>query len=65
MAMTWVRTEPHPASANIVTSHSLNPQVQHAHLALYRAIQFGESPLSRLEREAIAVVVSAANDCHY
>src|SRR5687768_2007614 len=31
--------------------------------ALYRAIQFGESPLSRLEREAIAVVVSAANQC--
>jgi len=36
-----------------------------AHVGLYRTIMFGESPLSRSERETIAVVVSAANDCHY
>ena len=32
---------------------------------LYRAIMFGESALTRAERELLAVVVSCANDCHY
>jgi len=26
---------------------------------------FGESGLTRAEREALALVVSATNDCHY
>jgi hypothetical protein len=34
-------------------------------MALYRTVMFGDSPLGRAEREAIAVAVSAANDCHY
>jgi hypothetical protein len=50
---------------NILSCHSLNQAVQRAHIALYRAIMFGESPLSRTEREAVAACVSAANDCHY
>ena len=32
---------------------------------LYREIMFGESGLSRRERELLAVVVSRENDCHY
>ncbi|MEX2645789.1 MAG: carboxymuconolactone decarboxylase family protein [Gaiellaceae bacterium] len=64
--MTWVRMSPEGATmANILASHSLNPAALEAHLGLYRTIMFGESPLSRVEREAIAVAVSAANDCHY
>jgi alkylhydroperoxidase family enzyme len=63
--MTWVRTDPAAASANILASHSLNAAALRAHVVLYRTIMFGESPLSRVEREAIAVAVSAANDCHY
>ena len=64
--MTWVRTTPESATmANILASHSLNPAALEAHLALYRTIMFGESGLSRAEREAIAVCVSAANECHY
>jgi len=35
------------------------------HVDLYMTLMFGKSGLSRLEREAIAVVVSAANDCAY
>ena len=50
---------------HILASHSLNPEALKGHLALYRAVMFGESPLSRLDREAMAVAVSAANDCHY
>jgi alkylhydroperoxidase family enzyme len=51
--------------ANILASHSLNEAALEAHLQLYRTIMFGDSPLSRTEREAIAVAVSAANDCFY
>ena len=64
--MTWVRTTPEASGlARILASHSLNPAALEAHLRLYRTIMFGESPLTRSEREAIAVAVSSANDCHY
>ena len=51
--------------ANILKVHSLNPDAMSDHLNLYMTIMFGKSGLSRLEREAIAVVVSANNDCSY
>ena len=50
---------------NVLASHSLNQEALRAHLALYRTIMFGDSPLSRAERESMAVAVSGANDCHY
>jgi alkylhydroperoxidase family enzyme len=50
---------------NILASHSLNADALEAHERLYRTIMFGASPLARSEREAVAVAVSAANDCHY
>jgi alkylhydroperoxidase family enzyme len=50
---------------NVLASHALNPKALQAHLLLYRTVMFGDSPLTRAEREAIAVAVSAANDCHY
>jgi len=51
--------------SNILKVHSLNPEAMDRHLDLYMAIMFGKSGLSRAEREAIAVVVSASNDCEY
>lgn len=51
--------------ANILQVHSLNPNAMASHLDLYMSIMFGKSGLSRTEREAIAVVVSATNDCDY
>lgn len=51
--------------ANILKVHSLNPDAMGNHLDLYMTIMFGKSGLSRAEREAIAVVVSANNDCKY
>lgn len=51
--------------ANILKVHSLNPDAMSNHLDLYMTIMFGKSGLSRAEREAIAVVVSASNDCQY
>lgn len=51
--------------ANILKVHSVSPDTMNAHLDLYRRLVFGPSELSRREREAIAVAVSAANACHY
>lgn len=51
--------------SNILKVHSLNPDALRSHLNLYMTIMFGKSGLSRAEREAIAVVVSANNDCEY
>jgi alkylhydroperoxidase family enzyme len=50
---------------NIVRSMSLNPDVLRASMGMYRAIMFGPSPLSRQDRELLATVVSATNECHY
>lgn len=63
--MTWVTQDADESLANILASHSLNADALAAHVRLYRTIMYGDSPLSRAEREAIAVTVSAANDCHY
>ncbi len=51
--------------SNILKVHSLHPEAMSDHLDLYMTIMFGKSGLSRAEREAIAVVVSANNDCEY
>ena len=52
-------------ASNILKVHSLNPDALRNHLDLYMTLMFGKSGLSRAEREAIAVVVSANNDCAY
>jgi uncharacterized peroxidase-related enzyme len=50
---------------NIVKAMSLRPGVLRASMALYREIMFGESGLSRTERELLATVASAEQSCHY
>jgi uncharacterized peroxidase-related enzyme len=50
---------------NIVKAMSLRPAVLRSSMGLYREIMFGESPLSRGERELLATVVSHANECFY
>ena len=47
--------------SNILKVHSLNPGAMQGHLDLYMTLMFGKSGLTRCEREAIAVVVSAAS----
>jgi len=44
---------------------SLNPRVIRAHLEMYKSIMCARSPLSRIQRERIGVVVSRANECDY
>ena len=50
---------------HIVRTMSLNPPVLDAAMGLYTAIMKGPSPLSRTQREMLAVVVSRVNHCHY
>ena len=50
---------------NIVRIHSLNPPSMEHHVRLYAHLMRGESPLSRTQREMIAVTVSSVNDCFY
>jgi alkylhydroperoxidase family enzyme len=50
---------------NIVRIMGLSPATLEASMALYRAAMFGPSPLSRAQRELLATVVSAENECFY
>jgi alkylhydroperoxidase family enzyme len=50
---------------NIVSSMSLRPGVLKRSMELYKAIMFGPCGLTRQERELLATVVSATNECHY
>ncbi len=50
---------------NVVKAMSLRPGVLNRSMELYKAIMFGPSALTRIERELLATVTSRANDCHY
>ncbi len=49
----------------IVAIQSLSPETLRESMRMYGQVMFGESPLSRGQREMIAVVTSQANECHY
>ena len=50
---------------HIVRAMSLWPKALRASMGLYGELMHGASPLSRRQREMIAVVVSTVNECHY
>lgn len=50
---------------NILKVMSLSPQALQAAMRMYLATMFGESDLSRAQREMLATVVSWTNDCFY
>jgi alkylhydroperoxidase family enzyme len=50
---------------NILAIHSLNPPSLEHHARLYAHLMRGPSRLSRIQREMIALTVSAVNDCFY
>lgn len=58
-------TAPWGGVDHILKIHSLNPRSMEGHWDLYKWLSKGRSPLSRAQREMIAVVVSATNGCHY
>ena len=51
--------------AEVHKIQSLNPESIVNHMDLYMTVMFGRSPLKRVQREMIAVVVSKANGCLY
>jgi len=50
---------------HIIRVHSLNPPSMEHHVKLYAHLMRGPSPLSRAQREMIAVTVSGVNRCFY
>jgi len=50
---------------NVVALMSPNPEVLKASMGLYLTIMHGPSPLTRVQREMVAVVVSRTNGCRY
>ena len=54
-----------PDTDNILRIHGVHPRTLRQHYDLYVELMRGPGPLTRVQRETIAVVVSAANGCHY
>lgn len=54
-----------PDRDNILRIHGVHSRVLRLHYDLYRELMYGPGPLSRIQREMIAVHVSALNACRY
>ena len=50
---------------NIIRIHGVHSRTIRLHHDLYRELMYGPGPLTRVQREMVAVVVSATNGCHY
>ena len=50
---------------NILKIMSLSPAALKESIRMYLAIMYGESELSRAQREMLATVVSQVNHCYY
>lgn len=50
---------------NVLVAHAFDPLKLRQFADVYNQLMMGESELSKLEREMIAVAVSARNRCHY
>ena len=54
-----------PDQDHILQIHGVHSQVMKLHFDLYRELMYGKSPLSRIQRERLALAVSARNRCVY
>jgi hypothetical protein len=54
-----------PDQDNILRIHGIHSRTMRQHYDLYRQLMYSKGPLSRIQREMIAVVVSAQNECRY
>ena len=50
---------------NVLAAYSFSEAKLRAFIGLYNELMLGDSGLTKLEREMVAVVVSSANRCHY
>ena len=54
-----------PDTDNILQVHSVHSRVMKLHFELYKEVMHAKSPLTRVQREMVAVAVSSINGCHY
>ena len=54
-----------PDDDNIIRIHGVHSAVLKRHYELYAELMRGPGPLTRVQREMIAVTVSAENRCRY
>jgi alkylhydroperoxidase family enzyme len=54
-----------PDTDNILRIHGVHPAAMRLHYGLFTELMWGPSPLNRVQREMVAVVVSATNGCRY
>lgn len=57
--------DPNGRISNLLRLQGHNPAALPVHRQLHAALMGGRSELSHVQREMIAVVVSAINECHY
>ena len=50
---------------NVLTIQSQTPEILRESMRLYNSTMFGNSKLSRFDRELLAVVTSISNECEY
>lgn len=50
---------------HIIQIHGVNAPVMKKHYELYAQLMRGSGPLTFIQREMVAVVVSKINGCHY
>ena len=50
---------------NVLRAYASRPSKLRTFIATYNELMLGDSPLTKLEREMVAVVVSSANRCYY
>jgi alkylhydroperoxidase family enzyme len=54
-----------PDSDHILRIHGVHPATMRHHYDLYVALMRAPGPLTKVQRETIAVAVSVENHCHY
>lgn len=54
-----------PDDDNIIRIHGVHSRTIPLHYDLYKELMYGPGPLSRVQREMIAVTVSGLNKCRY
>ncbi len=50
---------------HILRIHGVHSRIMKHHYTLYKELMYSKGPLTRIQREMIAVLVSAINKCHY
>jgi len=50
---------------HILRIHGVHSEIMRHHYTLYKELMYSKGPLTRIQRELIAVTVSSINECHY